>query len=191
MKLSWIRRLLFREMQGGTLLISMDTCRQHCEALTRGVEVQVESACLSIALLRVTSFAWRLTHCVQGFHVIFKATSPTAGANVQYMGVFSTHPGAPSREAMSASVRNGYFTGAFLSRLRAQGKTTDIRLLIGSVRDDVMEATGGRQQPHIAGSLDGSICLVVPSQVTTHVPELVRQRVGVPSAILWVGSPSP
>ena len=79
------------------------------------------------------------------------------------MTAFATHPGAFSRESISAAVRNGFFTGALKNKLRSQGKTTDIRHLLGSVRDDVLEATGGRQQPYTAGSLHGDLCLVVPS----------------------------
>jgi hypothetical protein len=79
------------------------------------------------------------------------------------MTAFATHPGAFSRESISAAVRNGFFTGALISRLRSQGKTTDVRQLMGCVRDDVLEATGGRQQPYTAGSLHGDLCLVVPS----------------------------
>ncbi len=84
-------------------------------------------------------------------------------AAVQHMTAFATHPGAFSRESISAVVRNGFFTGALKNKLRSQGKTTDIRHLLGSVRDDVLEATGGRQQPYTAGSLHGDLCLVVPS----------------------------
>jgi hypothetical protein len=80
------------------------------------------------------------------------------------MTAFATHPGAFSRESISAAVRNGFFTGALKTRLRSQGKSTDIRQLMGSVRDDVLEATGGRQQPYTAGSLHGDLCLVVPSE---------------------------
>jgi hypothetical protein len=85
------------------------------------------------------------------------------------MTVFGTHPGAFSREAISASVRNGFFTGALKTRLRSQGKTTDVRQLLGGVRNDVMEATGGRQQPYIAGSLHEDLCLVVPSDALEPV----------------------
>ncbi len=85
------------------------------------------------------------------------------------MTVFGTHPGAFSREAISASVRNGFFTGALTARLRSQGKSTDVRQLLGGVRDDVMEATGGRQQPYIAGSLHEDLCLVVPSDALEPV----------------------
>ncbi len=79
------------------------------------------------------------------------------------MTAFATHPGAFSRESISAAVRNGFFTGSLKNKLRSQGKTTDIRHLLGSVRDDVLETTGGRQQPYAAGSLHGDLCLVVPS----------------------------
>jgi hypothetical protein len=82
---------------------------------------------------------------------------------LQHMTVFGTHPGAFSRESVSSTARNGFFTGALKTRLQMQGKTTDIRHLAGSVRDDVLEATGGRQQPYTAGSLHGDLCLVVPS----------------------------
>ncbi len=84
-------------------------------------------------------------------------------ATVQHMTAFATHPGASSRESISAAVRNGFFTGALKNKLRSQGKTTDVRRLLGCVRDDVLEATGGRQQPYTAGSLHGDLCLVVPS----------------------------
>ena len=97
------------------------------------------------------------------------------------MTAFATHPGAFSRESISAAVRNGFFTGALKNKLRSQGKTTDIRHLLGSVCDDVLEATGGRQQPYTAGSLHGDLCLVVPSD------ELEPVRV---ACVLWFRAPA-
>jgi hypothetical protein len=94
---------------------------------------------------------------------------------VQHMTVYGTHPGAFSRESISESARNGFFTGSLKTRLRSQGKTTDVRQLLGSVRDDVLEATGGRQQPYIAGSLHGDLCLVIPGDELepVRVPPLI------------------
>ncbi len=163
MKLSWIRRMLFTAMQGGTFLIAVDACRQHCDALVPGVmrdgaRFAIESLCMTCrsAVLEICHPLW------------------AGPVTVQHITAFATHPGSVSRESISASVRNGFFSGALINRLLSQGKTTDIRQLLGGVRDDVSEATGGRQQPFIAGSLNGDLCLVVPSDelepVRPHAP---------------------
>jgi hypothetical protein len=100
--------------------------------------------------------------CFSAVSCIYHLLS-TGPATVQHVTAFATHPGAFSRESMSAAVRNGFFTGALKARLRSHGKSTDVRQLLGGVCDDVLEATGGRQQPYTAGSLHGDLCLVVPS----------------------------
>lgn len=47
------------------------------------------------------------------------------------------------------------FTAAVLRRLATPG--LDVRIAFGQVRDDVMKATGSRQEPFVYGSLGGSI----------------------------------
>ena len=61
------------------------------------------------------------------------------------------------------------FTGAILKSLTVPG--LDIRLAFGRVKDDVMKATGGRQEPFVYGSLGGdSIPLMPAAAVSQNVP---------------------
>ena len=47
-KLSWIRRMLFTVMQGGTVFIAVDACRQHCDALVPGAITEGARSCSSV-----------------------------------------------------------------------------------------------------------------------------------------------
>ena len=62
------------------------------------------------------------------------------------------------------------FTSALLKHLPTPG--LDIRVAFGRVRDDVMRATGGKQEPFVYGSLGGSTISIVPEAV----PEPVAPR---------------
>ena len=53
------------------------------------------------------------------------------------------------------------FTAALLNRLVTPG--VDLRKTLGQVRDDVMKATGDRQEPFVYGSLGGSDISLVPA----------------------------
>ena len=52
------------------------------------------------------------------------------------------------------------FTKALLDHLLTPG--LDVRLALGKVRDDVLKATGNRQEPYVYGSLGGSFIALAP-----------------------------
>jgi Caspase domain len=53
------------------------------------------------------------------------------------------------------------FTTALLKDLTVPGR--DIRIAFGYVKDDVMKATGGQQEPFVYGSLGGGVYTLVPA----------------------------
>ena len=61
------------------------------------------------------------------------------------------------------------FTVALLKNLTTPG--LDLRIALGRVRDDVMEATGNRQEPFVYGSLGGSTVTLVPAPPVAAAPE--------------------
>lgn len=60
------------------------------------------------------------------------------------------------------------FTTAILKNLTVPG--LDIRLAFGRVRDDVMRATGSRQEPFVYGSLGGGNIALVPAPKSQEAP---------------------
>ena len=62
------------------------------------------------------------------------------------------------------------FTTALLKDLTVPGR--DIRLAFGYVKDDVMKATNGRQEPFVYGSLGGGIYSLVPPLPETQQPSI-------------------
>jgi Caspase domain len=60
------------------------------------------------------------------------------------------------------------FTNAILKNLTIPG--LDIRLAFGRIRDDVMRATGSRQEPFVYGSLGGGNISLVPAPKAQDVP---------------------
>jgi len=57
---------------------------------------------------------------------------------------------------------NSPFTTALVRHIAEPG--LDIRLALGKVRDDVLEATGRRQEPYVYGSLGGAPVSLVPAE---------------------------
>jgi hypothetical protein len=66
----------------------------------------------------------------------------------------------PNNIALDGSGRNSPFTQALLKHLKTPG--LEIRTLLSRVRNDVIEATGGKQVPWENSSLTGEIVLVPP-----------------------------
>ena len=60
------------------------------------------------------------------------------------------------------------FTVALLKNLTTPG--LDLRIALGRVRDDVMEATGNKQEPFVYGSLGGSTVTLVPGRPVAAAP---------------------
>jgi hypothetical protein len=56
---------------------------------------------------------------------------------------------------------NSPFVSALVRYIAQPG--LDIRLALGEVRDEVLKATGNRQEPHVYGSLDGEDVALVPA----------------------------
>jgi hypothetical protein len=70
---------------------------------------------------------------------------------------FATRPGSTADDGAGD---NSPFAAALLKNLTVPGR--DIRIALGHVRDDVMRATGSRQEPFVAGSLGGAVLALVP-----------------------------
>jgi hypothetical protein len=70
---------------------------------------------------------------------------------------FATRPGATADDGTGD---NSPFAAALVKNLAVPGR--DIRIALGHVRDDVMRATGSRQEPFVAGSLGGAVVALVP-----------------------------
>jgi len=60
---------------------------------------------------------------------------------------------------------NSPYTTALLSHIETPG--LDVRLLFGKVRDDVVSATGGEQEPFIYESLGGEVLALAHAEATT------------------------
>ena len=68
--------------------------------------------------------------------------------------------------------RNSPFTTALVRHIAEPG--VDIRIALGEVRDDVLSATGDRQEPYVYGSLGGEAVSLAPG---------ARRRRGVPAQL--------
>jgi len=85
--------------------------------------------------------------------------------------------------------RNSPFTTALVKHIAEPG--LDIRIALGKVRDDVLEATGRRQEPYVYGSLGGASVSLVPAAEPAVAADTLAgaaadyadaQRVGSPEA---------
>lgn len=81
---------------------------------------------------------------------------------------FATRPGATADDGTGD---NSPFAAALVKNLAVPGR--DIRIALGHVRDDVVRATGSRQEPFVAGSLGGAVVALVPEP--NKPPEPSRQ----------------
>ncbi len=70
--------------------------------------------------------------------------------------------------ASDGDSRNSPFTGALLKHLTTPG--LEVRKAFGLVRDEVMAATGNRQEPFVYGSLGGNDVALVTLPVVTPAP---------------------
>jgi uncharacterized caspase-like protein len=66
------------------------------------------------------------------------------------------------------------FTAALLNHLFEPG--LDIRIAFGRVRDDVLKATGNKQEPLLSGTLGGARIPLVPGPDEAAAPDLTAQR---------------
>jgi hypothetical protein len=72
------------------------------------------------------------------------------------------------------------FTTALLRNLTVPG--LDIRLSFGRVKDEVMKATNGKQEPFVYGSLGGENLSLAPEEPDTRVDYELVERIGTVSA---------
>lgn len=78
---------------------------------------------------------------------------------------FATRPGATAEDGQGD---NSPFAAALVKNLAVPGR--DIRIALGHVRDDVIRATGSRQEPFVAGSLGGAQLALVPDSSKPKEP---------------------
>jgi hypothetical protein len=69
---------------------------------------------------------------------------------------------------------NSPFASALLKHVAEPG--LDIRIALGRVRDEVLKATGGRQEPFIYGSLGGATIPLVPQANKIEAPPAMAAR---------------
>jgi hypothetical protein len=78
---------------------------------------------------------------------------------------------------------NSPFASALIRHVAEPG--LDIRIALGRVRDEVLKATGGRQEPFIYGSLGGAIIPLVPSskkiEPAPPAPAVAARESGAPA----------
>ncbi len=80
---------------------------------------------------------------------------------------YATRPGFTADDGTGA---NSPFTAALLKHLTVPGR--DVRISLGFTRDEVLKATGARQEPFVSGSLGGATVALVPEK---KAPELKRE----------------
>jgi Caspase domain len=87
--------------------------------------------------------------------------SSTGGlAKLEADDVLVLYAAAPGRTASDGTGSNSPFAAALAKRLPEPGLA--IQLLGGSVRDDVLAATGGNQRPYVSASITGRPFYLVP-----------------------------
>jgi hypothetical protein len=86
---------------------------------------------------------------------------------------YATRPGFTADDGGGA---NSPFTAALLKHLTVPGR--DVRISLGFTRDEVLKATGARQEPFVSGSLGGATVALVPEK---KAPEVKREVVAQPA----------
>src|SRR4051794_615280 len=129
-----------------------------------------------------------------------KTMKRTVAARSTGRGLAKVEPSSPNTmiafsakagsTAADGDASNSPFAVAFVAHLPKPG--LDLRRAFGFVRDDVLKATGYRQEPYVYGSLGGNDVALVPSApaetVTTDPDASMRrdyelaERIGTPAA---------
>ncbi|MFZ5690346.1 MAG: caspase family protein [Pseudomonadota bacterium] len=97
---------------------------------------------------------------------------------------FATRPGATADDGAGD---NSPFAAALVKNLAVPGR--DIRIALGHVRDDVVRATGSRQEPFVAGSLGGAEVALVPDAAKPAEPSRQISVVPNPQAAVTAADP--
>jgi hypothetical protein len=80
---------------------------------------------------------------------------------------------------------NSPYTAALLEHIETPG--LDVRLLFGKVRDDVVSATGGEQEPYIYESLGGDVLTLANADATATEPPATAEPSVDREALYWSG----
>jgi hypothetical protein len=154
------------EVSGTNYLIPVDA------KLARGYDVEDEAVALdriiwalqSVKRLRLILLdACRDNPFIAKLRSVGTRATPKGGlAKIEVVGAdtmvaYAAKAGSVSYDGDGA---NSPFALALLKNVAEPG--LDIRIALGRVRDQVLKATGGRQEPFIYGSLGGSIIPLVP-----------------------------
>ena len=94
-----------------------------------------------------------------------RGLAPPRLARGETMIAYAAQPGAVADDGAGA---NSPFTTALLKHLTSPGR--DIRLALGSVRDEVLATTRDRQEPYITGSMGGGELALAPAAVAPLDP---------------------
>lgn len=87
-----------------------------------------------------------------GTRAVASGLAKVEPGSIDTLVAFATRPGSTADDG---SGDNSPFTAALVRNLMRPGQ--DVRIALGHVRDDVMKATGNRQEPFVAGSLGGAV----------------------------------
>ncbi len=77
------------------------------------------------------------------------------------MIAFSASPGTVAKD--SPGQRSGTFTAALLTHFRIKGRSTDVRMIMATVRTTVQVSTSRRQRPWYYDSLPDTTVLLFPA----------------------------
>ncbi|MEZ5749044.1 MAG: caspase family protein [Caenibius sp.] len=105
---------------------------------------------------------------------------PAGLADIDVYDVLVMYAAAPGQVAADGSGGNSPFAQALARRLPEPGLA--IQLLGGAVRDDVLEATGGKQRPFVTGSMTGTPIYLVPEAPKPQPIQAVAVAPSAPSA---------
>jgi uncharacterized caspase-like protein len=101
-----------------------------------------------------------------GSRSIGRGLAKVEPANNNTLIAFASKAGSAAADGDDA---NSPFTSALAKQLKRPG--LDLRKAFGYVRDDVLKATGNRQEPYLYGSLGGDDVSLVPAEPTSTGPE--------------------
>lgn len=185
--LNYMTQVLAQRVTGGKAVIFLDACRQN-EADTQFKSRLMEQTRGARAALSVRSRAGGMARggglgragatvdsdCESSTSVGLCAVPRLHFPGVRGAGgrlsrftsliAFAAAPGTVALEP-KGSVRNGFFSGAILDQLRAQGTSTDVRLLLAKVGDAVKLKSKYVQCPWVHSCLPGDTVLLLPSKL--------------------------
>ena len=155
------------EVDGANYLIPVDA------ALDRDIDVEDEAVSLDrivrvldpvkrlrliiLDACRVNPFAKTMKRTI-GSRAIGRGLAKIEPASSDTLIAFAAKAGSTAADGDGA--KNSPFTTALVKNLAIPG--LDLRIAFGRVRDDVLKATGSKQEPFVYGSLGGTTVALVP-----------------------------